>query len=69
MRCLKSPNSLSVLARPSWAYVFALTNCRIEIGDHRSERDDDQLDGLAPFRPLENVRAVRSQWPRRMSVR
>lgn len=34
---------------------FGLTNCRVEIGYHRSESDNDQLNGLAPFRPLDKV--------------
>ena len=44
-------------ARPP-SLCFALTNSRVEVRDHRSERDNDQLNGLAPFRPLKNLQSI-----------
>jgi hypothetical protein len=41
------------------AFLFALlTDSRIKVGNNRSEYDDDQLDGLAPFGPLKGIRVI-----------
>ena len=35
---------------------YTLTDGVVKIGDHRSERDDYQLEGLLPFGPLNGMR-------------
>jgi hypothetical protein len=36
--------------------VALLTDPRIKVSDNRSEYDDGQLDGLAPFGPLRGIK-------------
>ena len=45
------------LERGSKAHLgCTLTDAGVKIGNHRGERDDYQLDGLPPFRPLNGTR-------------
>jgi hypothetical protein len=50
------------------AFLFTLlTDSRIKVGDNRSEYDNGQLDGLAPFGPLKCIRSISRDQRRRFA--
>ncbi len=61
-RSMRYPNLEQTGLSFSWAWppslCFELTNSRVEVRDHRSERDNEQLNDLAPFRPLINLQSI-----------
>jgi hypothetical protein len=56
MAAVPASNKGTFRARQQSPLGYTLTDGVVKIGDHRSERDDYQLDGLFPFGPLNVMR-------------